>query len=161
LNQLKFESNPGKQTALAIACIVIGGILAWGFRDFDGSGLTNSLAGFLLGLLLLGIGAAAFSARGKQTIEIDPRLRRIVVVDETTLHTRKRVIPFADIVGTHIGYLGRTSNHVRFYSIILELANGETFPLFAPGRFYEGGSDRGTIESRRQHLDALLQQTRA
>jgi hypothetical protein len=31
------------------------------------------------------------------------------------------------------------SNLVRFYSIKLQLKSGAAYPLFSPGRFFEGG----------------------
>jgi hypothetical protein len=158
MDSWKFESNSGKQTALSLACIVVGIALAVGFRHFDGSGMTNSLAGFLLGLLLLLIGISAFLTRGTQTIVIDPRMRHIVVEDTNQFRTKKRLIPFGDIVGTGIGYLGKKSNFVSFYYINLKLRSGEVYPLFAPGRFFDGGSDRSVMESRRQQLEEYIRQ---
>ena len=154
----KIESNPGKQTALALACIVAGLALAIGFRHFTGPGLSNSLAGFLLGILLLIIGICALWVSGKQTVVIDPGLRRIVVEDSNPFRTRKRSIPFIDVVDTAIGYLGKKSNQVSFYYIVLKLRSGEEYPLFPPGRFFEGGSDRSVMESRRQRLLQYLGQ---
>jgi hypothetical protein len=158
IDSWKFESNSGKQTALSLACIVVGITLVIGFRHFNGPGMTNSLAGFLLGLLLLLIGISAFLVRGKQTIAVDPQSRNIVVEDTNQFRTKKRLIPFSDIVDTGIGYLGRKSNYVIFYYIILKLRNGEEYPLFSPGRFFDGGSDRSVMESRRQRLEEYLKQ---
>jgi len=154
----KFESSSRKQTALSLACIVVGIILVIGFRHFDGAGLTNSLAGFLLGLLLLLIGISALLAGGKQTIVVDPRMRRIVVLHTNQFRSKQRVIPFSDIVHTGIGYLGRKSAFVTFYYITLKLKSGEEYPLFPPGRFFEGGSDRSVMESRRQRLEECIRQ---
>ncbi|MCX7192348.1 MAG: hypothetical protein NTY60_01760 [Proteobacteria bacterium] len=154
----KFESNSGKQTALALACIAAGIILAMGFRHFDASGMTNSLAGFLLGMMLLLIGISAFLAGGKQTIVVDPKSRRIVVEDTNRFGVKKRFILFGDIVDTGIGYFGKRSNDVNFYYIVLKLRSGEKYPLFAPGRFYEGGSDRQVMENRRQRLEECIRQ---
>lgn len=157
MDSLKFENQPGQQIALALACIATGATLSYGFRDFDSSGMTNSLAGFLLGLLLLVIGVSAFLAKGKQTIVIDPQARRIVIEDTNRFGRKKRIILFGEIVETGIGYLGKRSNYVNFYYIILRLRSGEEYPLFAPGRFFEGGSDRSVMEIRRKRLDELLQ----
>ena len=158
MDSWKFESNSGKQTALSLACMVVGITLVVGFRHFNGPGMTNSLAGFLLGLLLILIGISAFIVRGKQTIVIDPQSRRIVVEDTNQFRTKKRLIPFSDIVDTGIGYLGKKSNFVTFYYLILKLRSGEEYPLFSPGRFYDGGSDRSVMESRQQRLEAFLAQ---
>jgi hypothetical protein len=158
MDSWKFENNSGKQTALSLACIVVGMTLAIGFRHFDGSGMTNSLAGFLLGLLLLLIGIAAFLVRGKQTIVVDTRMRHIVVEDTNLFGIKNRLIPFGDIVDTGIGYLGRRSTFVNFYYIVLKLRNGENYSLFAPGRFFDGGSDRSIMESRRRRLEEYIKQ---
>lgn len=152
----KFESNPNKQTALSLACIAVGAILAYGFRHYTGPGFTDSLAGFLLGLMLLLIGIAAFLAKGKQTIVIDTQLRQIVVEDSTVFGLKKRVIHFSEIVETGIGYLGKRSNHVNFYYINLTLRDGKHYPLFAPGRFFDGSSDKAVMESRQRQLENYL-----
>jgi hypothetical protein len=159
MDSWKFESNPGKQTALSLACIAVGMVMAIGFRHFDGSGMTNSLAGFLCGLLLLLIGVSAFLASGKQTIVIDPNMRRIVVEDKSKFGTKIKLIRFSDIADTGIGYIGKRSNFVNFYYIILKLKSGEKYSLFSPGRFHDGGSDRSVMESRRQRLENYIRQT--
>ena len=158
MDSLKFESNSGKQTVLSLVSIVIGIILVIGFRHFDGMDRTNSVAGFLLGLFLLLIGISAFLVRGKQTIVVDLGRRRIVVEDTNQFRIKKRLIPFSDIVGTGIGYLGKKSNFVTFYYINLKLKSGEEYPLFSPGRFFDGGSDRSVMESRRQRLEEYIKQ---
>jgi len=153
------ESNPGKQTALAIVCVLVGMVLVIGFRSFSGPGMTNSLAGFLLGLLLLFIGIWGLLVTGKQTIVVDPKTRSITIEDITRFRTKKRSIPFSDIVDISIGYLGKRSNHVEFYYLILKLRSGEEYPLFAAGRFYEGGSDRAVVQGWQQRLEEYLRQS--
>jgi hypothetical protein len=159
MDSWKFESNPGKQTALSLACIAVGLILAIGFRHFDGSGMTNSLAGFLCGLLLLLIGVSAFLVSGKETIVVDTQMRRIVVEDKNKFGIKRKLIRFSDIIDTGIGYSGKKSSWINFYYIILKLRSGEEYPLFSPGRFHDGGSDRSIMESRRQRLENCIKQT--
>ncbi|RJO60160.1 hypothetical protein C4544_06080 [candidate division WS5 bacterium] len=158
MDSLKFESNSGKQMVLSLLSIVVGIILVVGFWHFDGVGRTNSLAGFLLGVFLLLIGISAFLVRGRQTIIVDLGRRHIVVEETNKLRSKKRLIPFNEIVGTGIGYLGTKSNFVTFYYINLKLKYGEEYPLFSPGRFFDGGSDRSAMESRRQRLEEYIKQ---
>jgi hypothetical protein len=158
MDSWKFESDPGKQTALSLGCIAVGMILLIGFRHFDGSGMTNSLAGFLGGLLLLLIGVSAFLVSGKQTIVVDPQMRRIVVEDKNKFGIKRRLIRFSEITDTGIGYIGKRSNFINFYYIILTLDSGEKYSLFSPGRFHDGGSDRSVMESRRQRLESCIRQ---
>ncbi len=155
----KSESNPGKQTALSLVCVMVGLALTIGFRSVSGPGMTNSLAGFLLSLLLLFIGIWGLVVTGKQTIVIDPKTRSITIEDITRFRTKKRSIPFSDIVDIKIGYLGKRSNNVEFYHLILKLKSGEAYPLFAPGRFYKSGSDRAIVESWQQRLEEYLRQS--
>lgn len=56
MENLTSHSQPGKQWALTMGCAVVGLALTVGYHDFTGPDLTNSMAGFLLGLLLLVIG---------------------------------------------------------------------------------------------------------
>ena len=158
MDSWKFESNSGKQTALSLACMVVGIVLAIRFRHFDGSGMTKTLAGFLLGLLLLLIGIAALLVRGKQTIVVDPLMRQIVVVHTNQFRTETRVIRFSEIVHAGLGYLGKQSSVVAFYYINLKLKSGAEYRLFSPGRFFDGGSDRSVMENRRQRLEECINQ---
>lgn len=151
------QSNSGKQILLSVACAAVGLVLVIGFRDFRGSG-TNALAGFLLGVLLLLIGVAGFLLSGKQTVVVDPKARRITIEKSSRFRTKKRSIPFSDIVDISIGYLGKRSNYVAWYYLVLRLRSGEEYPLFAPGRFFEGGSDKSIVAGWKQRLEKYLGQ---
>lgn len=86
-------------------------------------------------MLLLLIGLAALLAAGTQTIVVDPTSRRITVEDRNRLGSTTRVIAFDDVLDVGPGYLGTASNGVTFYYLALTLRGGETYSLFAPGRF--------------------------
>ena len=154
----KAESQPGKQMTMLLVCVLLGVLLVIKFQDFSGLGTTNSLAGFLLGVLLLLIGVVGVLFTGKQTIVIDPSARTITVEDKTRLTAKKRLIAFSDIVHVGIGYLGKRSNFVNFYFLVLKLRSGEEYSLFAPGRFYAGGSNRAVVESWQSRLQEYLGQ---
>ena len=151
------QSNPGKQAVLSALCSVAGVVLAIAFRDFRDSG-TNSLAGFLLGVLLLFIGVAGFLVSGKQTVVVDPKARRITIEDANRYCAKKRSIPFSEVRGISIGYLGKRSNYVAWYYLVLKLRSGEEYSLFSPGRFFEGASDRSTVEGWKRRLEEYLGQ---
>lgn len=159
MDSWRSENNPGKQTALALVCVLVGVGMTIGFRHFSGAGMTNSLAGFLLGLMLVIIGIWGLLVSSKQTVVIDPKTRRITVEDISRLSTKKRSIPFGDIADIRIGYLGKRSNFVEYYYLILKLNDGEEYPLFSAGRFYEGSSDRAVVESWQQRLEEYLRQS--
>lgn len=151
------QSNPTKQTALSATCSVIGLVMVIGFRHFSGLG-SNAAAGFFLGVFLLIIGVAGFLVSGKQTVVIDPKARRITVEDSNHFGMKKRTILFRDVIGVSIGYLGKKSNRVECYYLVLELSNGKNYSLFPPGRFYKGGSDKSIVENWRQRLEEYLKQ---
>ncbi len=156
MDTMTFRDNPGKQVALAIACSAVGLVLIVSLRGAAGQVGTNEFAGFLLGVLLLAIGLVPLVLRGRQTIVIEPRTRQIVVDDTNLLGSRRRTIPFAEISDIRIGYLGRKSTHVTFYYLLLMLKSGEEYPLFGPGRFYEGSTVRATMEKHRERLLELI-----
>ncbi len=145
-------SNAGKQIVLSVGCALVGLILVIGFRDFNVLDGENALAGFLLGALLLVIGVVGALTSGKQTVTIEPERRCIIVEDKTSLSVKMREIAFHDIVDIRVGFLGKKSNYVQFYYLLLKLRNGESYPLFAPGRFYRGSSDRPTVVSWKEKL---------
>jgi hypothetical protein len=149
------QSRRGRQTALAIGSIAVGLVMMFGFRDYHGD--SNILAGFLLGALLLVIGAAGLLVSGTQTVVVDPVLRRIVVEDKTVLGgAKRREIAFGEVSGVPIGYLGKKSTFVQTYYLVLKLTNGQEYSLFAPGRFYPGANSRDTVETWRQRLQEYM-----
>lgn len=149
------ENQPRKQSALALGCLAFGLALVLALWDYGTFG-SNRFAGFLLGLLLLGIGLGGLLVSGRQSILIDARERRIVVEDSTLFGVRRRILPFGDITKVGIGFLGKHSNRVTWYYLVLTLRSGEDYPLFAPGRCYEGALDRSTVEGWKQRLEACL-----
>jgi hypothetical protein len=150
------ESNPGLQMAASLACLVIGLALAYICRNFGEFAMSNTFAGFLLGILLWFIGMAGILTVGKQKITIDPKERRILVEDSSPFGKRERMIFFSDISHIAVSYLGKESNFVTFYSLLLTLRNGEEYTLFAPGRFYKGSRDRSIVEGWRSRLEDCI-----
>ncbi len=148
-------NKPRKQHLLALGCALVGVVLAIGFQDFP-SLASDRAAGFGLGVLLLIIGVAALVTAGTQTIVVDPTSRRITIEDRNRLGSKTRAIAFEDVVDVGIGYLGKASNGVNFYYLALTLRTGETYALFAPGRFYEGSSNRAAVAEWKARLEGYL-----
>lgn len=144
---------------MAIVMVVVGIVLIFGFRRQFGPGMTNELAGFLLGWLLFLVGLASVVLASRQTIVIDPARREISVSDANMFRAHQRTVRFDEITRIGIGSVGRRSSHVMFYYLVLHLRAGEEYPLFAPGYFYAGGTDRGVVESWRSRLEGYLQAT--
>jgi hypothetical protein len=151
------QSQPGKQFVLAVGCAAAGLLLVVAARDFNGY-TSNAAAGFYLGLLLLLLGIVGCLATRRQTVIIDPKERTIIVEDSTRFGTKIHVILFSNVTCVGIGSLGKASNFVQWYYLILTLKNGERYPLFSPGRFYEGSTDRGVVDGWKQRLETYLLQ---
>ncbi len=149
------KSSSNKQMLLSIVIVLVGFILAVGFRDFDSSTFSNSLAGFLLGILLIFIGTPAFILTGKETITIDVKARQIRIFSKNSLKEYNTVIPFEDIIGMHISHLGKYSSGMVTYYITLELKSGQSKPLFFPA-YYEGRWNRDSVEGKLHRLQEIL-----
>ena len=156
LQAWRTESSGGTQLAAAIAMVVIGLILAYGFRHFEGPGLTESRAGFLLGVLLLAIGAGAMLFAGKQAIVVDPVTKRILIEQAGRFGAKVRSIPFREVAELHVGQFGHRNNGSITYHVAARLKTGEEIALFFG--FYEGRHDRSVAESRCTRLRTYLEQ---
>lgn len=152
------ESNPTKQLIVVIGILIVGIILAAGFRNFTGPGLSNSLAGFLLGVLLIVIGIADIFSHGKQNITIDPHARMMRIVDTNLFSHKERIIGFSEITGTGISHIGDIADGAATFYVQLSLRDGSKYPLFFPA-YYDGRHDRSVAENRRRRLDEYLQAT--
>jgi hypothetical protein len=150
------RSNPARQGVVALLCLAAGAALAAGFHGSIGTGMSNGMAGFLLGVLLVAIGAGGLAVLGLQTVVVDPAAQRILIEDRTLWGRKRQMILFHDIVDISIGYLGKRSNFANFYFLVLNLRSGREYTLFAPGRFYEGSSDRSVVEGWRRRLEGLI-----
>ena len=143
-----------KQTALAIGAVVVGLVLMFGFRHFQGNG--DMLAGLPSRRAPAGHRRRRPGGRRHADRDGRPRVRRIVVDDRTLLGAKTREIAFAEIRDISIGYQGKKSNFVQTYYLVLKLTSGSDYPLFAPGRFYAGASSRSTVEGWRQRLQQYM-----
>jgi len=153
MNVWTAQSHPGRQSLLAWGMTLVGGVLTYTCRAATTS---NTQAGFWTGLFLLALGVWGLLSVGTQTIVIDPQKRRITVTDQTRLGHKERVIRFGEITEVGIGYLGKRSNFVQCYSLSLLLRSGERYPLFAPGRFFDGSNNEATAQGWRDRLEGYL-----
>ncbi|MCK9410219.1 MAG: hypothetical protein WCX28_00710 [Bacteriovoracaceae bacterium] len=147
MDSWKIESNPRKQTVVTWGIIIAGIIFVYGFRNFDGSQLSNSLAGFLMGILLLIIGIPGAFFIGKQTITVDRASARIVIEDKSRIRKKKKIIPFNDIIKISVSQSGSQWNGSVSYFVLLKLISGNQYPLFYPS-YYDGRWDKSIIEER-------------
>ncbi len=149
------QSRPGRQLALALGCAIVGLVLIVALHG--GAVSRDAKAARLLGVVLIVIGVGAGLTAGTQTVTVDPRARSITVTDARMVGAAKTTtIVATDVREIGIGYLGRRSNRVQFYYLVLKLRDGHDYSLFAPGRFYPGSSDRPTVEGWRRRVAESL-----
>lgn len=156
LQPWRTESSGGSQLVAAIALAAVGAILVYGFRHMEGPGLTESRAGFLLGILLLTIGTGALLFAGKQAIVVDPATKRILIEQASRLGTKVRSISFREVAGIHVGQFGHRNNGSITFHVAVTLKTGKEVALFFG--FYEGRHDRSVAESRCARLRSYVEQ---
>jgi hypothetical protein len=146
------ESDTTTQVVAAALAIVVGLILAIGFRGFDRSGFTQGLATFLLGVVLLvvGVGMLLFGAR--QVITVDPRQRRIAIERISRFRTTTRVIGLDTVADFSVAEHGDQEGGSIRYHVKAKLKTGGEIALFVG--FFEGSRSRLAMEKR---CDRLLQ----
>ena len=98
----------------------------------------------------------AYCSAANGSVTVDPDTKYIIIEDKNLFGTKTKAIPFRDVVEVHIGYLGKKSNFVSSYHLVLNLRNGEEYPLFAAGRFFEGSSNRSIVAGWKQRLEEYL-----
>jgi len=149
------ESSPRRQSGVSWVMLAVGLVLVYAFRGFHGPGVSNSMAGFLLGVLLTAIAAASLLSGGKQIISVDPQRRQIVVSGQNRFSGGKKVILFKDVARVRVGRFGKASNGMESFHVSVILKRGGTVPLFFG--FYEGQFDRDVAQARCDRLAAYLQ----
>ena len=149
------ESSPARQSAVSWGMLAVGLVLVYVFRGFHGPGLSNSMAGFLLGVLLAAIAVASLLSGGKQIITVDPQRRQIVVRGQNRFSGGTKVILFKDVARVRVGRFGKASNATESFHVSVVLKQGGTVPLFFG--FYEGQFDRSVAQARCDRLATYLQ----
>jgi hypothetical protein len=150
----KTESQVGRQAFAAVGMCAVGLALVIWLRHFEGPGLTDSRAGFLLGVLLLVVGVGMFVVGGKQVIVVEPRSRRVIVERASLLGTKRTEVQFGDIAGVEVEELGDTEGGSISYHLAVKLKSGKELPLFLG--FFEGTHSKAAVEARREKLLSYL-----
>lgn len=152
---MKLESRPVGNLALNLGALVAGALLMWLARDFRHGG-SNELAGFLLGCLLFGLGAASFAIGESRTVELDERNKKIVLQVRRRIGSCRRVeIPFRCITGVGVAALGSTSDGSRYYDLVISQNTGRDIHLFG-GCVFEGRMSRDWIDGLRSHFQHVI-----
>ncbi|WP_374595029.1 hypothetical protein [Aquabacterium sp.] len=154
MNTWKIESNRRKQTAMMLALGSVG--LALTLRlSVLGHGATEA-AGFVLGLLMLGLSAASLYLSTTRAVVIDPHSGLISIEDTNRVGQRKRSIAFKDVADAYVDQSGDREGSVA-YDVMLKLKSGKTVSLFA-GAIFDGRYDRAVMAERCRRIGQYLQQ---
>ena len=148
------ESNPVVQTAVVVAMLVVGLFMVVVCREFEGPGITQSRAGFMLGLLLLITALGTLLFGGKQVICVDSKSRRILISHFNRFRTRNTEIKFSEITGLYVGEQGDQDGGSIRYFVTLKLKTGKEVALFFG--FFDGALNKHEMELRCQRLAEYL-----
>jgi hypothetical protein len=149
-------SNPARQNIACVLALLVGLSLATGFRNFEGSVFSGGGAGFLLGIMLLTIGAVTLLLGGKQIVTVDAQSRRIVLSNHRRFGTTTRIIHFDEISSLHVGELGTREGGSIRYHVVATLKSGDDVALFLG--FFEGALSKPAMEARRERIAHCLRE---
>lgn len=153
MDTLKIESNRNQQTALLLLVAGIG--LALTLKLSVGHGAMQS-AGFVLGLLLMLLGAAGLYLGTTRAVVVDPNSGLISIEDTNRVGQRKRSIRFNDVADVSLGQSGERTGSVA-YDVMLRLKSGKTVSLFT-GAVFDGRHDQAVMAERCRRIGQYLQQ---
>ena len=149
------RSNNRQQFVISTVCLVVGVVLTVALRDYGASG-SNRQAGFLFGVVLLGLGIATLFAGGSQTVRVDAVTREIRILDRRIIGSRTQTVSFDQVQRVEVACLQTRSKHALRYFLQLQLISGEALPLFSPEKAYPLASDPAVVASWKQRLDMML-----
>lgn len=150
------ESNTIKYFILSFSFFVVGGVLMFGFRHFDTSQFTDSLGGFLLGVLLFILAIGLFFVPYKEVTIIDPVARNISIHSTTLFGEKEEVIPADTIENARVSYFGKASQVIgNTYYISLLMRDGSRHHLFLSG-YYNGRGSESAVEEKCLRLGEYL-----
>jgi hypothetical protein len=154
MNTWKIESNRNKQTAMMLGLTAVGLVLT--IKLTVGHGASET-AGFLLGLLMMVLGAVGLYMGTTRAVVVDPKSRLISIEDTNRIGQRKRSIPFKDVADAYVDKSGDRDSGSIAYDVMLKLRSGKTVALFA-GAVFDGRHDQAVMAERCRLIGQYLQQ---
>lgn len=156
MDQWKFESNTKKYFFLACALFLVGGVLMYGFRDFDVTHFADSTAGFFLGVFLSLLSSSLLFTPYYEVTTIDSLSRSIVIRSKTLFGEKVKKISADVIESARVAFIGRASNFIgNTYYISLHMRDGSYTQLFLSG-YYDGRTSENVLKERLMYLEKAL-----
>ena len=149
------RSNSRQQIVISTVCLIAGIVLTVALRDYGEAG-SNRQAGFLFGVVLLGLGIATLFAGGSQTVRVDADTREIRIVDRRLIGSQMQIVRFDQVQRVEVACLQTRSQHALRYFLQLQLISGEAYPLFSPEKAYPLAADPAVVASWKHRLDMML-----
>jgi len=149
------RSNNRQQIAISTVCLIVGALLAVSLHDYGATG-SNRQAGFLFGVVLLGLGIATLFAGGSQTVQVDGIAREIRILDRRLIGSRTETVAFEQVQRVEVACLQTRSQHALRYFLQLQLSSGKALTLFSPEKAYPLASDPAVVASWKRRLDGML-----
>ncbi len=149
------RSNNRQQIVISAVCLIAGVVLTVAMRDYGLSG-SNRHAGFLFGVVLLGLGLATLLAGGSQTVQVDADSREIRVLDRRLIGSRTKIVAFEQVQRVEVACLQTRSKHALRYFLQLQLVSGEAYPLFSPEKAYPMAADPAVVARWKGRLELML-----
>lgn len=149
------RSNNRQQLMISAICLIVGVVLTVALRDYGPSG-SNRQAGFLLGVVLLGLGLATLFAGGTQTVQVDAHAREIRILDRRLIGKRTHTVAFEQVQRVEVACLQTRSQHALRYFLQLQLISGDAFALFSPEKAYPLAADPAVVAGWKRRLERML-----
>lgn len=148
------ESQRVPMNLLQVAGMLMGLLLMGLTRHRVAWSLTNEMAGFLLGLLVFVLSAAALAVGESRRVEIDGEGIRLEVAWRWG-RTRVVRIPAAEIRDIALSALGSRSGGTRSWDLVVMRRDGREIHLLG-GCAFEGRLDRERMDQVREEARGLL-----
>lgn len=153
MNQdLVLKSNKTAGVVLGLAGMAAG---AWLAKVCAGVPDRNASAGFLLGLLILGLSLLSLLMGESRVVTVSPERRRVRLEIRRRWGTRLEETPFSEVERIGLTRQGSASNGSVYYDLTLVLKDGTERYLFG-GCAFEGRINRAKIEGLRATIQNMI-----
>lgn len=153
MNQdLVLKSNKTAGVVLWLAGLAAGALLV---KFSAGLSDRNASAGFMLGVLILGISLLALLMGESRVVTVSPKNRCVRLEIRHRWGTRLLETPFSEVERIGLIRQGSASNGSVYYDLALLLKDGTERHLFG-GSAFEGRMNRARIDGLRAEIQTII-----
>ncbi len=153
MNEASFRvsSNKTKQLLLLGGLALVGAIQILAFAGLRGVEDANVGAGFLLGVVIVGVAVVGLALGRSRSISVDAEERTLTIEDSSRLGSKRQTIPFGDVREIELDTSGEREGGSPAYDVVLTLRSGRKIHLFR-GAFFDDRNDPRAMERTRALL---------